>query len=108
MKFDLGLSIFSQGHLKVKPKIRFKSAQCIEYKCALLTRKAVNGQAPTYLRDLTSFREDRSHLSKNVKLLKVPKTELEEIDLMLYQICTMYMNSLPSALKDTEDISFFK
>ncbi len=34
----------------------------------------MNGQAPTYLRDLTSFREDRSHLSKNVKLLKVPKT----------------------------------
>jgi len=81
----------------------------IQYKCTLLAWKAVNGYAPVYLQNLLSFRDSRSHRSRDNRILVVPKTKLVSGgDRSFSKYAAVLWNNLPSTMKDIKDVNVFK
>ncbi len=80
-----------------------------EYKCTLLTWKAVNGCAPQYLQDLIHFRNTRAHRSKDQRLLEVPRTNLVTGgDRCFSKYAPILWNNLPAPIRNVTEMSTFK
>ena len=80
----------------------------IKYKIALITFKTLNGQGPSYLRELlletTSFRQTRSKHK-----LKIPRTKLKSAGDRSFSVAApLIWNSLPSNITNTTSIPQFK
>lgn len=101
-KYDHVTPILRELHwLRIGPRI--------EYKCTLITWKTVHGLAPDYLKDLISFREDRSHRSRDKKLMFVPRTKLVTGgDRSFSKYAPVLWNALPDSMKFNDDLNSFK
>ena len=80
----------------------------IKYKIALITFKTLNGQGPSYLRELlletTSFRQTRSKHK-----LKIPRTKLKSAGDRSFSVAApLIWNSLPSNITNATSIPLFK
>ena len=83
--------------------------QRIEYKCTLLVWKTVNGLAPAYLKELISFRDTRSHRSKDKYVMVTPKTKLVSGgDRSFSKYAPILWNKLPVFMKENNDLPSFK
>ena len=85
-------------------------AQRIQFKVLLLTYKALNGLAPTYISDLLVAHQSRYQSRSNDKhYLKVPKTKLATYgDRAFSYQAPMLWNALPCEIKCAPSLSVFK
>ncbi len=80
----------------------------IEFKILLLTWKALNDQAPVYLKELLKYKEDK-HDSRVKNTLFVPKTKLVTCgDRAFSTAAPVLWNSLPNQLRNIDKVSSFK
>ena len=85
--------------------------QRIEFKILLITFKALNKQAPTYLTDLLiSYMPSRSLRSSSENLLKTPGYNLKSYGGRSFALATsaVLWNSLPQSLRDLQSVETFK
>ena len=81
-----------------------------EFKCLLLTFKAIHGMGPAYLSELVSLHQpSRSLRSENRCLLVEPKTSLVTGgDRAFVKVAPTLWNSLPLHLRECDSLSKFK
>ena len=84
--------------------------QRIEFKILLITFKALNKQAPTYLTDLLiSYTPSRSLRSSSKNLLKIPMYNLKSYGGRSFALASAVLwNSLPQSLRDLQSVETFK
>ena len=84
--------------------------QRIEFKILLITFKALNKQAPTYLTDLLiSYTPSRSLRSSSKNLLKTPGYNLKSYGGRSFVLASAVLwNSLPQSLRDLQSVETFK
>ena len=84
--------------------------QRIEFKILLITFKALNKQAPTYLTDLLiSHTPSRSLRSSSKNLLKIPMHNLKSYGGRSFALASAVLwNSLPQSLRDLQSVETFK
>ncbi|MDW1542860.1 reverse transcriptase family protein [Vibrio sp. YT-17] len=82
----------------------------IEFKILLLTYKALNGQAPSYLRELTvSYYPTRTLRSENAGLLLVPKVSKSRSGARAFSYqAPLLWNHLPVTVREADTVSTFK
>jgi hypothetical protein len=82
----------------------------ILYKIHLTTHKALNGQAPGYIRDLLRpYQPPRALRSMNLSLLKKPRVRTKTFGDRSYAVCAPYLwNKLPLPLRQCEELEHFK
>ena len=82
----------------------------IDFKVLLLTYKALNGQAPTYIRDLLQpYKSPRNERLNEKGLLHVPVTKYHTCgDRAFYKAAPKLWNSLPFEIKHKETLTQFK
>ncbi len=80
----------------------------IKFKLLLLTWKALNGQAPLYLKELLKYKV-KTHDGRVKNTLFVPKTKLVTCgDRAFSSVAPMLWNSLPNNLRNIDKVSTFK
>ena len=102
-KFDHLTSVLKDLHwLPVEKRINFK--------ILLITYKALNGLAPTYLRDLLQFHNPPRSLRSGGQLrLKVPATKLKTYgDRAFSVLAPKLWNKLPLEIRLSESVDIFK
>ena len=84
--------------------------QRIEFKILLMTFKALNKQAPTYLTDLLiSYTPSRSLRSSSKNLLKIPMYNLKSYGGRSFALASAVLwNSLPQSLRYFQSVETFK
>ena len=83
----------------------------IQFKILLLTYKALNGQAPSYLKDLVlPYHPNRPLRSQNTGLLVVPRVCKSRMGggAFSYQAPPLLWNQLPMTVREAEPLSVFK
>ena len=86
------------------------SQQRIEFKILLITFKAINKQAPSYLTDLVvSYTPSRSLRSSSKNLLKIPMYSLKSYGGRSFALASAVLwNSLPQSLRNVKSVETFK
>ena len=80
----------------------------IDFKVLLLTWKALNDQAPDYLKEMLKYKEDK-HDSRIKNALLIPKTKLVTCGDRAFSIAAPTLwNSLPNELRNINKLSVFK
>ncbi len=80
----------------------------IKFKILLLTWKALNGQAPTYLKELLKYKVN-THDGRVKNTLFVPKTKLVTCgDRAFSTVAPILWNSLPNSLRNIDKVNTFK
>ncbi|XP_042349014.1 uncharacterized protein LOC121947898, partial [Plectropomus leopardus] len=81
-----------------------------EFKILLLTYKALNGQAPSYLSQLiVPYQPSRSLRSENAGLLVVPKVSKSRIGTRAFSYhAPLLWNHLPVSVREADTVSTFK
>ena len=84
--------------------------QQINFKILLITYKALNGQAPTYITDLLSYyRPARPLRSSTQNLLRNPRYNLKNYGGWSFAVAaTCLWNALPLAVKNSNSVDIFK
>ena len=82
----------------------------IEFKISLLTFKAINGLAPTYLYDLLKFKKTSKSLrSETNQELDIPRTRTTSYGDRAFSVCAPELwNSLPDEIRFETKLSVFK
>ncbi|XP_042341350.1 uncharacterized protein LOC121942262, partial [Plectropomus leopardus] len=82
----------------------------IEFKILLLTYKALNGQAPSYLSQLiVPYQPSRSLRSENAGLLVVPKISKSRLGTRAFSYhAPLLWNHLPFSVREADTVSTFK
>ena len=82
----------------------------IEFKILLLTYKALNGQAPSYLRELiVPYYPTRTLPSENAGLLVVPKVSKSRSGARAFSYqAPLLWNHLPATVREADTVSTFK
>ncbi|CAH3036675.1 unnamed protein product, partial [Pocillopora meandrina] len=85
-------------------------SQRIDYKILLLTLKALNGQAPSYITELLKpYVPTRNLRSSSKNLLKVPPVKLVSYGHRCFSfVAPTLWNSLPNIIKESSSLSDFK
>lgn len=85
-------------------------SQRIDYKILLLTFKALNGQAPSYITELLKpYVPTRNLRSSSKNLLKVPPVKLVSYGHRCFSfVAPTLWNSLPNIIKESSSLSDFK
>ena len=85
-------------------------AQRIDFKINLLTYKALNDEAPVYVRDLlTPYQCSRNVRSNNQYLLRIPKYKCETFGGISFAVAApKEWNKLPLNIRKAESTSNFK
>ena len=84
--------------------------QRIKFKLLLFTFKALNGAAPSYIRDLLTIHKGQRQLrSSSGNILVVPKTRLKTAGdrTFIYQAATLW-NALPETIRSIKTVATFK
>ena len=84
--------------------------QRINFKILLITYKALNGQAPTYITDLLSYyRPARPLRSSTQNLLRNPHYNLKNYGSRSFAVAAPRLwNALPLAVKNSNSVDIFK
>ena len=84
--------------------------QRINFKILLITYKALNGQAPTYITDLLSYyRPARPLRSSTQNLLRNPRYNLKNYGGRSFAVAAPRLwNALPLAVKNSNSVDIFK
>ena len=84
--------------------------QRIDFKILLITYKALNGQAPTYITDLLSYyRPARPLRLSTQNLLSNPRYNLKNYRGRSFAVATPRLwNALPLAVKNSNSVDIFK
>jgi len=82
----------------------------IEFKILLLTYKALNGQAPSYLRELiVPYYPTRTLRSENAGLLVIPKVSKSRSGARAFSYqAPLLWNHLPVTVREADTVSTFK
>ena len=83
----------------------------VEYKLLLTTWRALNNQAPSYIKNLISEKEtnDIGLRSNNQRLLKVPRSVGSNIENRAYSFAAPELwNNLPDYVRDSQSLHCFK
>lgn len=86
-------------------------SQRIIFKVLLLTFKALNGDGPIYLKDLTMFYKPSRLLrsASDTSLLAVPKTKLKTYGDRAFSVAgPVLWNNLPAYIKSSQNVNSFK
>ena len=82
----------------------------LQYKVLLLTYKALNGKAPSYISELlTAYSPKEGLRSSEQKLLAIPRTKLKTYGPRSFSVAAPSLwNSLPLSLRDPMSLDSFK
>ena len=81
----------------------------IQFKILLLTYKCVNGQGPSYLKDLLNdYKPSRSLRSEDKGLLRIPKSHTKNGEKRFSSTAPQLWNNLPYSIKSSHSTNTFK